>query len=161
MTSAMTVPDVGSGGRPAFARTQRQAPSEGRLIVVPNFGQVILGIGGRPCAGSALVAAADERVAGEDLVKGDPAVVALGPPAAQLGGVDQRQARMVVVRVQLAEECSQHHGRTCPDLVLSQCDDQAAPVTYRLDRVDDVLSGPGRARRREPAEGWDEPSWAL
>src|ERR1035437_4642160 len=90
MTSAM-IPfqDVGSGGRPAFARAQRQTPSEGRLVVVPNFGQVFLGIGGRPCAGSALVATADERITGQDLVKGDPAVVAFGAPAAQLGGTSR------------------------------------------------------------------------
>jgi hypothetical protein len=161
MSAMIPLQDVGSGGRPAFARAQRQTPSEGRLVVVPNFGQVILGIGGRPGAGSALIAAANERITGQDLIDGDPAVVALGPPAAQLDGVDQRQTRMVVVGVQLAQERSQHHCGAGPDLVFSQCGDQAAPVTDRLDRVDDVLSGPGRTRRREPTESWDEPSWAL
>lgn len=136
--------------------------SEGRLVVVFKFGEVVvLGVWGRPSPGSALIAAMDERVAGEGLIDGDPTVVAFRPVAAQFGRIDQRQARMVVVGVQLAEECSQHHSGACPDLVLSQCGDQAAPVTYSLDRVDDVLSSPGRARRRETVEGWGEPSWAL
>jgi len=154
--------DFESLGQVRARRSTTTNTSEGRLVVVLEVGQVVvLDAPGRPGTGSALVAPADERVAGEDLVDGDPAVVAVGPPAAQLGGFDQRQTRMVVVGVQLAQECSQHHGRACPDLVLGQGGDQAAAPADRLDRVDDVLSGPGRARRREPAQGWGESSWTL
>src|ERR1035437_1018340 len=155
-------PALGQARSTIRSNERRRTPSEGRLVVVLELGEiVVLGVWGRPSTGSTLVAATDERITGQDLVKGDPAVVAFGPLAAELGGVDQRQARMVVVGVQLAQERGQHHGGACPDLVLSQCGDQAAPHAYRLDRVDDVLSGPGRARRREPTQGWDEPSWAL
>ena len=59
-----------------------------------------------PGSGSAVWAAADVGVAGEvaggGLVEGDPAVVAFGLVAAQLGWVDGGQAGVVVVVVELA-----------------------------------------------------------
>lgn len=118
-----------------------------------------------PGAGSALRAAADVEIAGEvtggGLVEGDPAVVAFGAVAAQLGWVDEGQAGVVVVVVELAQERGQDDGGAGADLDIGEGSDQAASVPDGLDGVDDVLGGPGRSGGGEPTQGGHESSGAL